>query len=868
MTIEYDEDDLPEEVAALQPSESGDVSKSIRGTIEKYSRKHADERQRSREAYVRELLRITEGAFAGERALDPAVALDELSQLLDDADTLPELYRPDASDLTEQQQLRLRRFLRERRQARAEDLDPSEVDLPLMQELAVYETAVMELGIIAHPSDKTRYAPVYFRPLDAPGTNQPGVIGPDDDEHPTPIGKVRVSKRSSRALEERAVAIPHDDCEHMLVIADPRQGKDSLIVRAAGNLKDEHGYKWISMYDDGRNETPVVACPTQQKPIKESLDDFGIAPKGYQTKVYVPALDLPGELPANHVAFSIGVDSLTTDVLANISGIDPDRSTEQRLKHAIKTAQDHGGSVDRLVELLQEYAGDTSAEVTVTSVDEKSGRTRSRTQVIEMGSDNDLEEVAETVLMLSSRGLIRDRGAETNLDMTEVIRDQDTVAVLNTNTLPKGDDALGYLLLLVWATLIWEARDEDPSLPRVAMELREIKELAPSKLGDVAYSGIMKSLRRMIKSISTNGGSRGIMMLGSTQKLRDLYDPVRKNMPIKVVLRVGPEKIAELESAGYSFDPDLQQEMRKFPTGWGMLDMPDKRETPIQWCGARCALGLKDIRFESQYGRGMGFRVLYWNPTPATWPHDAEVYVTADHHVRPAPCDREEWYLLPEDIVAGALVAGLDIPEALVETVTAERVYDALAQCPGVDAEVQLRTFASRYLRDGGEGAVATDGGEIETVAAVRNAVTDDLVDAALEARRAYDIQDLRPTSMLKSHSQRTLRLRATEEVEEEQRAEIQEDHDVSGPLKWWLDYERETVEKFERLLQCATDHSIESYDDWGAVSGVAPSTVGRWARDEQRLEQCVEKSDGEWELTPVGERALDIDWDEVFAYL
>jgi len=81
---------------------------------------------------------------------------------------------------------------------------------------------------------------------------------------PKPIGRKRVGKDETFDEMEEEITINHEDCEHVLVVALPRKGKDSTITSLCGNLKDEHGYKWFSCLDDGRNETPMTAIPNDE----------------------------------------------------------------------------------------------------------------------------------------------------------------------------------------------------------------------------------------------------------------------------------------------------------------------------------------------------------------------------------------------------------------------------------------------------------------------------------------------------------------------------------------------------------------------------------------------------------------------------
>jgi hypothetical protein len=781
----------------IQPEDTTDAGVAVENLLSKRERDLEFEIRRQREAYVRELMRSVESALIGEVDTEPDVLLGELQQLLAVDDDLGEVLAPRNDGLADKHKLLYQRFADQRRRRReGEDVG----EWPHRQEYRTYVRVAIELGQIHAATDKTRMAPVQLEKLQIRGARSP------IDGEPTAIGRVRVAASSTTKLENRATVIDHVDCEHILIIANPREGKDALLCNIAGNLKDEHGYKWVSLHDDGRNETPMIACPNDEDAIQESLANFNQTPKGYPTRVYVPAVGLPDELPRNHVPFTVGVDSLTPEIITKLSGVNPQGETQERIRYAL---EESGGAVDELIRLLEKYAEQTTAEVTVTELrdgDEiDGGDAESRTRTYEMGEDEVLEDCAKSLMLLASEGLLADAGADTNLDMTEVLQDQEHVAVLNSNFLPDGEKHLKYLLENVWLRLLYTERDANPWLPRVAVGLREIKELAPSTLNRTKYSHIVKSLRQTLLTLSSQGGSRRILLIGSTQYLRDVYLPIRGNMPVKVLLKMGEEKISVLDSAGFDFTYEQRAQLKEFPTGWGMLMQPQGKTYPINWRGPRCALGLGDLEWLDRYGLAMGFRVQHSSTSTAErWKHDATHYFDHDGVRRPAPPGRQDWYLLPEDL-------------------------------EDVDVDV--------------------DGD-----------VPDDVLLNVLEERREHDLpQDLRPAPVRSAGEQREIQFMSTSEAEERQENEVLTKHGIDGVLRDWVTREERTVEKMTRVLQAIEDKKVESYQDMADLTGVGYSSIKNYAVEETQLEKCLEKENGVYHLTPVGRKALEVSWSAVF---
>jgi hypothetical protein len=776
--------------ADIQPDDTTDAGVAVENVLAKRERELELELQREREAYLRQVMRATEAALVGEIDTEPDVLLDELQQLLAVDDDLGEVLAPRYDALADKHKLLYQRFADQRRRRReGEDVG----EWPLRQEYRTYVRVAIELGQIHAATDKTSMAPVQMARLDVEGARS--VV-----DEPTPIGRVRVSADSTTQLEKRATEIEHVDCEHVMIIANPREGKDALLCAIAGNLKDEHGYKWVSLHDDGRNETPMIACPNDEAAIQDSLAQFNQEPKGYPTRVYVPAVGLPDELPANHVPFTVGVDSLTPEIITQLSGVQPQGETQERIKYAVEQSN---GKVDELIRLLEKFAEETTAEVTVTELqDVDSEEILSTTRSYEMGEDDVLEDCAKSLMLLASEGLLADAGADTNLDMTEVLKAQEYVAVLNSNFLPDGSDHLKYLLENVWLRLISKQRDENPWLPRVAIGLREIKELAPSTLNRAKYSHIAKSLRQTLFTLSSQGGSRRIMLLGSTQYLRDVFLPIRGNMPIKVLLKMGEEKISILESAGFNFSFEQRQQLKTFQTGWGMLMEPSGKTYPINWRGPRNALGLGDLEWRDRYGLAQGFRVQHSSTsTIERWEHDATHYFDHAGERREAPPGRQEWFLLPSDLDVD--VDG-DVPEEVLLDV--------------------------------------------------------------LEERQEYDVpQDLRPTAVDTAGEQRDLQLLSTEEADERAANEVYTKHGIDGVLREWTDREEETVRKMETVLRSVRDHKITSQADMSDTTGVGIGAIKRYMTEEKLLEKCLEKENGVYRLTPIGQNALETPWSRVF---
>ena len=629
----------------IQPTDNDSVEEVAKATVAQRERQIESEQERARDSRIVELIKQSQQALTGKREsekqdIDPSQErrddeaqgsytanelLMELGALMEAHEDVQEaVYGGDMDSRT----AILWRSYRDRRKSGVAVPDKK-------QEHAIYASVASEAGLIGSYGDQTDYAPVQLEALDVRGAESDVNEGEQ-----TPVARIRIGASDAVDLESRTVTIPLKDCRHILVAANPRQGKDSTICRLSGNLKDEHGYKWVSLYDDGRNENQMIQIPSDDPGIQDSLESFSQEPKGYPTTVYVPAVNLPDDLPTNHEAFSIGVDQLTPDILTRLAGIKPSEQTEQRISKALSEIQDGRGSVEELIGKIQKYSEETTARIST------GGDEDGETHEYQMDEDGVLGEIVQSLTIAAGRGIIRDRGAETNIDMAEVLRDQDRVAALNANHV---DDSLKHLCVLIWLELIWQARGENEDLPRIALEMREIKNLAPSKLGDVKYTSTARGLQQILFLLSSQGSARGIMMLGSVQKLTDFYKPIRTNMDINILLKLGGEKIHDLQ---WSFSHEERNQLKGMQQGWGMIagggeqDNRPQKVYPINFCGARCGLGEQDISWRVRYGESSGWRIATGSERYDEWINGHGDRVSSDDE----SLDARDWYLLPQDI--------------------------------------------------------------------------------------------------------------------------------------------------------------------------------------------------------------------------
>jgi hypothetical protein len=824
---------------AIQTEDDTSTAVAARNKVEKRIRNRISRENREVEAEVRSLVSDVEDALAGESAVWPEQLLRKLHWYLWHDPRRADILSPASDALDPRTKIQFQNMHHDREQGIRPD--------PYREYEVLTEVGKAQ-GHYSGISDTTRYSPIQFSRID-PGAGKGSASG----DIP-PVGRIRIGASEAIDFEERLPEIDHTSCEHIIAVALPRKGKDSTIVTMAGNLKDYHNYKIISIHDDGRRETDMWACPSDDEGIQDNLERMGQSPKAYETAVFVPAMSgLPDELPANFIPFTIGIDDLTADLILQLSGINTgDRNTIDRIQRALEDAQDStNDQVETLVARLEEYSEELEAEVTIVEqradsddmTDADLGGDREvaarddegnvRQINFPMPSDDVLKECAQRILTLAAEGLIEDSEADTNLDIVEEIKRNDRVAVLNCDYLEERNKPLKYTITDLWLNLILRARREHPSIPRVGLEIRELKNIAPSSMSNAEYPDVIRPLSQTIYEIASQGGSTRVLMLGSTQKLNDVFKAVRTNMPIKIMLGLDRGLIETMDKR-LSMPYELKDHLEGCGPGEGALKIGENFYWPCFFRGARCALGDGDRSWRDRYALAWGYRVREHEDDGWMRTHGDRV-AWVDHrgnaHAANSPPELHEWYLLPEDFTA-VLDGG-----SIGDCSTADE-FDAL-----VDRES---------------------------------------CEAAAGERRDHDNPNdlsLRRTSI--AGKERSIILRGVEEAKQERIADVlrqtNEDADVSesevtgddrlrlpAAIEAWVDYQEKKRQRHLEVLSEIERNEITTREVLSDYTGVPDGTLGPYLSDRKELGACIVKRDGVYELSEIGKTALQLPWDEL----
>jgi hypothetical protein len=800
----------------IQAEDERDIEAAVASIIQDKREQRQERQDLDVEATVRDHLHYAKEVLA----VDAAVASDllgevhsilrrdgDIDRILNPHDTL--LTDEDGAELTPGQASQVRAQFR--RQIRVRDSDQDRRPNVEQEYLTLLHIA-RALGYYTSITDPSQYAPIRLESIDEPGTKH--------TENPAPVGRRRLPKDTTQSTEQASREIPHQSCDHILCVALPRSGKDSTLTSIGKNLAEEHGYKYVSVFDDGRMETPMLAVPNDEDVIQKNLTRLDQQPDAMDAEVFVPATPgLPDHLPSNFTEFKIGIDSLTPHLVLRLAGVTAsDATAEDRIEKALETTLSRSGQVPELVGELQRLAEEQNATIEWTekqdvhrSTSGAADAVETRTAHFEMSQSKALKKAAARIAKLAGDGIIGGAGAEKNIDMKDVLADQERAAVLCCNFLGESKEELKFLLIDLWLRLIYQMRDEYPRLPRAAVEIRELKNLAPSKIGDVRYKDTIKTLRQTIFFLSTNGGSRRILLLGSTQKLNDVYKPVRSNMATKILLRLGEEEIETLDRS-YNFTNRQRDQLAEFNIGMGMLIAGGDKTWPIEWRGAPCGLGLGDHHWLDRYGKARGARVR--ESTNDHWP----------------PGDPDWWVHVPSGDV-----------------------------CP-VEEPPSIGEFYSEWYLLSSDFPDDTEPEDVER----------ELIEAALAERREYTVKADISLADVDTKQYRDLSLQNKEDADAATFDAIMDRYEVPAPLGNWLKTEAGQVRDHAvrrnllGVLEAVKDHECHTLGDIQDATGISTSTIANYTGDKDPLGPCIDKDGKEYVLTTMGEKALDIPWETV----
>lgn len=113
---------------------------------------------------------------------------------------------------------------------------------------------------------------------------------------------------------------------------------------------------------------------------------------------------------------------------------------------------------------------------------------------------------------------------------------------------------------------------------------------------------------------------------------------------------------------------------------------------------------------------------------------------------------------------------------------------------------------------------------------------------------------------------ERTTTIRDAEEAQEERIQEGLEEYDMPKPLESLAYVKSDKRENMMAVLRTVRDRRVGTYGDIANHCSVSASAIGNYTSDDGEINGCIvkDRDTGGYEITPLGEKALEVPWDSL----
>jgi predicted transcriptional regulator len=139
-------------------------------------------------------------------------------------------------------------------------------------------------------------------------------------------------------------------------------------------------------------------------------------------------------------------------------------------------------------------------------------------------------------------------------------------------------------------------------------------------------------------------------------------------------------------------------------------------------------------------------------------------------------------------------------------------------------------------------------------------------VETAMDARQEYEVpSDIRfePSGM--ENIQTTTNIQNLDDKEAQEWQEAAEKWGVPKELQEWRNMPDETRENMLDILRVVSSNEVTKYKEISDRTGISISAISDYKGNTKQLGLCLKKTDDSlYVLTPVGEKALEANWQKV----
>jgi len=345
------------------------------------------------------------------------------------------------------------------------------------------------------------------------------------------------------------------DTVHCGIFGTTGSGKSTFGEYLAETFFDA-GEKVIDFFDEGRLENAFYRFPEDRRELikvnRELIPDW--KPRAFPVEVWFPRYcgkEVTRQIPEYFKPFTLPLSDLTTDDLKTLMGLRAAEwsfTSELMLDRAladIEPEDEFPILVDKVAKTLKEGVINFSGES------------------IPLGDKRAVFPMVRRLSELERLGIISSAEDPRCIDFKQVLADKDQITSFTVYQIASIRIRYG-----IWAYLLRKLLDTKRiarALPRTVLFIREVRNLAPAKLGvfsDAVYT------RRNLARVAREGRDVSIRLLVDSQRFLDVDIDVRSQLEFLILLRLYYDDVVSATSSVF-MDWSTQLKIQRLERGVG-----------------------------------------------------------------------------------------------------------------------------------------------------------------------------------------------------------------------------------------------------------------------------------------------------------
>jgi hypothetical protein len=345
------------------------------------------------------------------------------------------------------------------------------------------------------------------------------------------------------------------DTVHCGIFGTTGSGKSSIGEYLAETFYDA-SEKVIDFFDEGRLENAFYRFPEDRPELirvnRKLIPDW--KPRSFPVEVWFPRYcgkEVTRQVPEYFKAFTLPLSDLSTDDLKTLMGLRAHEWTfagEAMIDRALAEIEPEDDFWVLIEKVLQGL---------------KRGIIRFDDEEIPIGDRRSVFPMVRRLYELQQMGIISSHEDPRCIDFKQLLADKDQITSFTVYQIASIRVRYG-----IWAYLLRKILDTkrvNVGLPRTVLFIREVRNLAPSKLGvfaDATYT------RRNLARIAREGRDVSIRLLVDSQRFMDVDIDLRSQIEFLILLRIYWSDVQEATSSVF-MDWSTQLKIQRLERGVG-----------------------------------------------------------------------------------------------------------------------------------------------------------------------------------------------------------------------------------------------------------------------------------------------------------